>query len=227
MAAASGVSTALRERAAAMVARVEHEASRVMPAADAARVREAVRAALLPRDRLLVDDHDPRCLVPGRVVRILIADAGCRDADVLCAAAFIDSVDPHLIGDRGLLGARAEELRAAVPLPVLTAAVADGVDACVADDDDLRERLVTAGTDAVLIAVAERLDQARHLHLRPDLPWPAFHAQVRDVYAPVAQRVSLKLAQRLQRWADAFERRRLGSGRAMRRTCEGTGQTAL
>jgi hypothetical protein len=221
------MSAALRERAAAMVARVGHEASRVMCAADAARVRDTVRAALLTRDRLLVDEHDPRCLVPGRVARILIADAGCRDADVLCAAAFIDSVDAHLIGDRAVLGAHAEELRAAVPLPVLWAAVADGAEADVAADDDLAERLVTAETDAVLIAVAERLDQARHLHFRTDLPWPAFHAQIRDVYVPVAQRVSLKLAQRLQRWADAFERRRLGSGRASRRTCEGSGQTAL
>jgi hypothetical protein len=221
------MSTALRERAAAMVARVGHEAGRVMPAADAARVREAVRGALIPRDMTHADDHDPRILAPGRVVRILIADAFCRDADVLCAAAYIDSVDPHLTGDRAVLGARAEALRAAVPLPARAFAGADGAESSAADDDDLVERLVTAGPNVALIALAERLDQARHLHFRPELPWSAFHAQVRGVYIPVAQRVSPPLAQRLQRWADAFERRRLRSRRNTPRTCEGTGQTAL
>ena len=201
----------LRERPAAMVARVWAEAERVMPAGEAARVRDAVHAALVRRDAAVEDDHDPRCLMPGRVVRILIADAACRDADVLCAAAFVDTIDPHLVGDIGVLGASAARLRAAVPEP----------------DEDLLERLVTVERDAAIIAVAERLDQARHLHMRPDLPWAAVHAQIRAVYVPVAVRVAPRLAQRLQRWADAFQRRRLKGGPRGPRTCEGTGQATL
>jgi hypothetical protein len=189
----------LRERAAAMAARVEQEAGRVLGPDATARVRDAVHAALLPRDAAIEDDHDPRCLVPGRVVRILIADADCRDADVLCAAAFIDSVDAQLVGDASRLAPRARRLIADVPLP-----------APAGSDDELLERLVTAEPAATLIAVAERLDQARHLHLRPELPWAAVHAQVRDVYVPVAFRVAPRLAGRMQRWADAFERRRPG-----------------
>jgi hypothetical protein len=216
----------LRDRAAAMATRVWAEAGGVMSAGDAALVRDAVHAALARRDAALDDDHDPRCLLPGRVVRILIADAACRDADALCAAAFVDSVDPHLVGDVGVLGEPAARLRAAVPLPALPAglpAAATGTE----PDDDLLERLVTAPATAALIAVAERLDQARHLHLRPELSWATVHAQVRDAYLPVAQRVSPRLAQRLQRWADAFERRRLRGGQGGPRTCEASGQATL
>jgi hypothetical protein len=194
---------ALRDRAQAMLERVSAEALRIMSAEDAAMVRRAVYAGLLARDRALDDDHDPRLLAPGRVVRILIADAHVTSAAVLSASALIDSVDAHFASESmrpepaALLDAVAARLCAQVPLPGGS------------DDDDLLERLVVAPIEAALIAVTERLDQARHLHLRPALPWRAFHAQVRAVYVPAAQRADALIARRLERWADAFERRLL------------------
>ena len=73
--------------------------------------------------------------------------------------------------------------------------------------DDLLERLVIADPAVALVALAERLDHARHIHLRDDVPWAPFHADIRNIYLPAARRFSPVVARRLEHWADAFERR--------------------
>jgi hypothetical protein len=192
----------LRERAAAMLERVTLESIHHLCAAAAADVRRALGAALLHRDGRVADDHDPRLLHPARTILILLSDTSCRNPAVLAAAAFVDSVDaglaPAAAAAEAVLGGDAAALLCSVPLP----GVPGGEDA-------LLERLVCAEPDAALIAVAERLDHARHLHLRPELPWRELHAQVQDAYAPAAARLCPPLARRLERWAEAFRARRL------------------
>jgi hypothetical protein len=193
------VTEPLRERATAMVERVTLECSAALARDGVALIRAAVIAALRVRDRTIASDHDPRYLHPARTVLILLADVACRDADVLAAAAFVESLPfagPH--ADPSCLTPRARQLLAAVPLPDRGA-------------DELLERLVTAEPAATCIALAERLDHARHLHLMSDVPAAPFHAAIEAVYLPVATRTSTPLARRLERWAGAFARRRLGT----------------
>jgi hypothetical protein len=192
----------LRERADAMLARVTLETSFHLGRDAAAIIRAAAAEALAPRDATVADDHDPRLLHPARTLLILLSDAECREQDVLAASLYIESVDVQLRPGRETLaaaaGAGAAELAAAVPL-----ADAGG------GADDLLERLVSAPEAAAVIAVAERLDHARHLHLREDLPWAEFLGLIEEAYVPAARRLSPPLAHRLERWAEAFRVRRL------------------
>jgi hypothetical protein len=188
----------LRQRASSMVERVGFETARAVGAAGAATVTAAVEAALAPRDRRIDDDHDVRLLHPARTVLILLSDTACRDASALAAAAFVESLDGELAAPRSSLamvaGADAVRLMHQVPVPGH-------------DPDLLLELLVSAEPDAILMALAERLDHARHLHLRPELDWLAFTDQVEHAYLPVASRVSPPLARRFDRWTDTFRRR--------------------
>jgi hypothetical protein len=194
------VTEPLRERAAAMVQRVTLECSAVLAHADVASIRAAVTAALRVRDQAIASDHDPRYLHPARTVLILLADAACRDADVLAAAAFVESLPGATDRpDASCLTPRARALLAAVPLPEHAG-------------DELLEQLVTAEPAATCIAVAERLDHARHLHLMSDVPAAPFHAGIQAVYLPVAEHTCPPLARRLERWTRAFARRRFGTG---------------
>lgn len=182
-----------------MLERVRTECRAALPGDAAARVTDAVAAALAHRHTIIADTADPRLLLPARTVRILLADTACRDADALAAAPAIDSVDPHLAPPVGRLDPAARRVLKALP----TAAP---------DAGGLLEQLVCADLEIATIALAERLDQARHLHLRPELPWAPFHHEVRTAWAPAAHRIAPGLARRLDRWADAFERRVLLSG---------------
>jgi hypothetical protein len=202
----------LRPRADAMVERVSLEVGYSMGPAAGAVVADAVRSALAPRDATLADDHDPRLLHPARTVLILLSDDACRDADVLCAAAFAESLDEALRGDaagmQDLLGARATRLTLAVPLPRDITSLNNAAGP-VDGEDDLLERLVSAEPAAAVVALAEMLDHTRHLHLRPGLNWRAIHRLVNDAYVPAAARLSPQVGRRLQRWAEAFGSRRL------------------
>lgn len=182
----------VRPRAQAMLERVTIEARAALGDHDAAIVRGALSESLAFRDARVSDDHDPRYLHTARTIRIMIADGGCRSVDALAAAAFVDTLDPELTPPAPAAPLRA--LATAVPQPD-------------AARDELLERLVSAEDDVCLIAVAERLDHARHLHLRSGPPWRPFHDQIRAAYIPAARRCSARIARRLERWADAFERR--------------------
>ncbi|HUF50592.1 MAG TPA: hypothetical protein VMN60_07165 [Longimicrobiales bacterium] len=200
MAAGAGrVNSPRHERGGAMIERVHAEARAALSADDARCVRDAVAIAISAREPHVHDDHDPRYLHPGRTVRVLLMDTPLRAATALAAAALADSVDAALAAAPDAVGAAVAQLVNALPLPG-------------AGDDDLLERLITADADAALAALAERLDQARHLHLRRDLDWDRFHASIRADYTPAARRLCPQLARRFERWADAFERRLLLRG---------------
>lgn len=175
-----------------MLERVSIEARAVLAETDAGDVRRALARSLEYRAGVITDERDPRLLHTARTIRILIADGACRSADALAAAAFVDTVDRDLVPRAP--AARLTDIVNAVPHPEH-------------DADQLLERIVTADIDVGLITIAERLDHARHLHLRHDLDRHAFHAAIRSVYAPAARRFSARIARRLERWADAFERR--------------------
>ena len=78
-----------------------------------------------------------------------------------------------------------------------------------ADEEERREALVVASNDARLVALAERLDHARHLHLHPRAEWSEFHRGAARVELPVAGRTHAMLERRWRRWADAFARRHM------------------
>ncbi|HSJ25281.1 MAG TPA: hypothetical protein VK929_11455 [Longimicrobiales bacterium] len=188
----------LRHRAAAMVERVTLEAAHSLGTEAALVVRDAVGAVLAVRDPLIEDDHDPRLLHPARTVLILLSDTTCRDAAALAAAAFIESLDTALRAPLDELervaGGAARGIASAAPNAARGTTLED---------------LVSAPRDSAVIAIAERLDHARHLHLRPDLAWAPFHADVETVWAPAAHFLAPGLGRRLDRWADGFRARRL------------------
>jgi hypothetical protein len=160
-----------------------------------------VRAFLLGEARrlgVLADDHHPDYLHGGRAAVILLEDVGCDDGVAIAAAAAAESRD----------------LRLRVPPPDLARAAGDEVAATAAEipvpaqaGDALLEHLVTASYAARLAALAERLDHARHLHLRGPDEWRPFHASVMQQYLPAAERTDTTLARRIRWWCGIFEDR--------------------
>ena len=169
---------------------------------DASALIAAYELAVAHRLTMLRDVFHPDLLHPARSALILLEDAGCTDADVLAAAALVESEFPQLrVPERDAsaqVAAGVLDLVRAVPRPADAGEV-------------LLEALLAAPADVALIAVAERLDHARHLHFREPHVWPSFHAQIGAVYLPFAARISDPLATRLLRWSDAFARRFLSS----------------
>jgi len=158
----------------------------------------AYELAVERRLAVLRDVFHPDTLHPARTALILLEDVSCTDADVLAAGALTETEYPTLrfaateLDDR--LGRRIAGLVEAVPVPAIAR-------------DALAEELVVLPNDVALMALAERLDHARHLHFREAAVWPAFHSEIREIYLPLADRVHERLAERLARWADSFERR--------------------
>ncbi len=165
-------------------------------------VGRAHAVAMAPRVRALDDDHHPLYLHPGRTVLILLRDALVTDPVVLAAAAVTESEDVvfRIAGEEvgRSVGEDVARLVAEVPMP---------------DTETLAEALVMADERVRLVALAERLDHARHAHLREaDDAWRrALHEQVGAVYLPVAERTHERIAQRYRHWWRAFARR-LGDG---------------
>lgn len=155
--------------------------------------------AMEPRVDLLDDDHDPRFLHPGRTALILMRDVGVVEGGVLAAACLVESEEARFRIEadriRQAVGDEVAEVVAAVPLPLSEA---------------LAEELVTAGTTVRLVALAERLDQLRHVHLLgADAAWQAAALeQAQAIYLPVAERTNERLAGRYRHWCRAFARRR-------------------
>jgi (p)ppGpp synthase/HD superfamily hydrolase len=166
---------------------------------DIERVTRAYWLALDQR-RPRLAEHHPALLHPARSVLILFHDVNVREARVLSAAAVLDTSAPELEPDGSAIEARlgrdVAELVAAVPRPAEAGS-------------ELLEQLVIAEREIQLIALAERLDYARHLHLIRDEGWQQEHALVRDVYLPIALRTDAVLGRRFAWWVDAFGRRRL------------------
>jgi (p)ppGpp synthase/HD superfamily hydrolase len=188
-------------RAEAMARRIARTAERAgLTEAGHALLDRAFRLAMEPRGRMLTDDHHPDFLHPGRTVLILLEDVGCRDPLTLAAGAVCETLRPELAVPvaeiRALLGPAVHSLVAAVPVPAHAG-------------DELLEQLVTGDHEARLVALAERLDHARHLHLRPRTEWAEFHGVTCEAYLPVALRTDPALARRFRWWCAMFERRYL------------------
>ncbi|HUF26163.1 MAG TPA: hypothetical protein VMM18_04185 [Gemmatimonadaceae bacterium] len=188
-------------RGLAMADRVAREAAAAgVDDAAVERLRMVLALALERRHAAGMDEEHPDYLHPARTALILIEDAQVRDGDVLAAALMVDSVTPALglsaAADRALGSERVAALFAELP--------AHGL-----EPDERREALVVCGDDARRIALAERLDHARHLHFRDRSAWRSLHESVVRADLPVAEHYEPALARRLRRWADAFGRRRL------------------
>lgn len=158
----------------------------------------AYQLAVDTRLEVLRDVFHPELLHPARSVLILLEDANCTDVATLTAAALTETEFPEmrvpLERIRVSCGQDVAALVAAAPQPVKP-------------PEELLEELVGLRDDVALIAVAERLDHARHLHFRNEKLWPAFFEQIRDVYLPFSGRVNPVLQTRLARWAGAFGNR--------------------
>ena len=174
------------------------------PPAGLAVLERAHALAMEPRLAAGIDDHDPDFLHPGRTALILLLDTGETRADVLAAAMLTETLRPKLKADAGRVpgalgaevGGRVEEWLAEVPDP---------------EAEDLAERLLLAGPEVQLVALAERLDHVRHAHLWPDPDARReVHALTEAVYARIAERVHSTLARRYARWCEMFERNHLG-----------------
>ena len=166
--------------------------------AEAAPIVAAYELSVARRLETLGNVFHPDLLHPARNALILIQDVGCSSSFVLTAAVLSETEFPAMrIKPEevlGTFGGVIAELVNAVPRPD-------------AERELLLEALVTAPYDVALIAVAERLDHARHLHFRDPAVWPSFFRQIVDVYLPAATRVSERLEVRLAHWSQAFERR--------------------
>jgi (p)ppGpp synthase/HD superfamily hydrolase len=178
-----------------MAAKLEAYATR--RAVDPASIVAAYQSAISVRLPVLTDIFHPDFLHPARTVLILLEDAECTDATVLTAAALVESVYPSMRQREDVIakefGAGVAAITAAVPKPDQPS-------------DQLLEDLVTASYDVGLIAVAERLDHARHLRFRDQKYWQPFYDQITSVYLPFSSRVSEQLHTRLERWSTAFLR---------------------
>jgi hypothetical protein len=159
-------------------------------------VGRAHALAMAPRLHALDDDHHPAYLHPGRSVLVLLRDVGPLPAETLAAAAVHETVDDELrVGHSAVrreLGDAVADLVGSLPRP---------------GDERLAERLVTLEEGPRLAALAERLDQLRHAHLRPDRDWRAAHEEAGTTWLPVAERTHARLADRYRNWHRAFARR--------------------
>ncbi len=164
---------------------------------DVGLVTDAYHIAMRPRIAHLPDVFHPDMLHPARTALILIENAYCNDANVLAAAQLTETLEPAMrvaAHEIAALGAPVSGVAGAVPNPL-------------DDREMLLERLVTADYDVALIALAERLDHARHLHMRADTLWRAYYEETVAVYASLAQRINQDLFYRFERWMRGFSRR--------------------
>lgn len=186
-----------------MARRIARTAQRLgVPPDGEALLLQAFHAAMEPRRARLDDDHHPDYLHPARTALILMDDVRQSDPLVLATAVLVETRDPSLSADARAVErvspAVAAEL-ARIPVPQR-------------EGESLLETLLILPPAPALVAAAERLDHARHLHLREREEWGPYHATTCGVYAPVAGRVHEELGQRLEWWCSSFRRRFLDGG---------------
>lgn len=182
-------------RAEAFAGRLETTAHRAgIDEAGVARILAAYRSAMQRRERVLEDEHHPDYLRPGRTTLILLDDVGLRDPVLLAAGALLESRRPELAATgtddeiRGLVEA--------IPTPARAGEL-------------LLEELLLADEPLRAIALAERLDQLRHLHLYDEEWWRPMHQEAAEIYLPLASRTHPILARRYRWWCRVFEERYL------------------
>lgn len=185
------------DRAEAMGRRLGRTAARLgMDADGRTLLLRAYRAAMEPRRARIHEDHHPDYLHPARTALILMDDTAEVAPVILAAALFTETRDPPLAPAPDAMrriSPAAAEIVAAVPVPART--------------PHLLESLLALPAPAMRVAAAERLDHARHLHLRPRDEWEDWHDATRQAYVPAAARTDSTLAARLDWWCDMFHRR--------------------
>lgn len=162
-------------------------------------IRRAFGAAMEPRRARIEDDHHPDFLHPARSALILMDDARESDAALLATAILAETRDPTLAPPAGAVER-------------ISSTVADGLARIPRpgpgpEDRMLLERLLALSPGLARVAAAERLDHARHLHVRDRGEWASYHATTCGVYVPVAGRVHERLGARLDWWCATFRRR--------------------
>lgn len=162
---------------------------------------QSFRLAMEPRRKRILEDHHPDYLHPARSMLILMDDCRMDDHDLLATAALAETRDPTLSPPL------VEVERLSRPLADRVSRIPTPAEA----GDLLLERLLALGPGLLAVAVAERLDHARHLHLRERPEWVGYHERTCRVYAPVASRAHAALAARLEWWCETFRTRYLGT----------------
>jgi hypothetical protein len=193
----------LRERSAAMLHRVlERAAKEALSRNDLTMIEHALSAALLLRDAVLEDDHDIDALHPARTVLILLDDARMTDPATLAAAALLESGrdDLAVAVDHAPIPDHVRAIHARIPTPRSH------------DKGDLLEALLGLEGDLLDVALAERLDHARHLHLRDRALWAAGFRLEEEIYLPLAERRGGLVGRRYARWHGAFAKRMAAAG---------------
>ena len=189
-----------------------------LPAAAASRVLEGYELAMAHRARLLEDEEHPGHLHPGRTVLILLRDTGEGDPEVLAAATVVDTWWREAEPSRGevlrALGDGPAGVRDVVPRPPSGTGDEPSHPAGTEDDADaLAEALVLADEPVRRLALAERLDHLRHLHLLGPSDGGtasrlrAEHQWACEVYLPLAARTDATLERRFRFWCRVFPRR--------------------
>lgn len=154
----------------------------------------AFERAMAPRMDRLDDDHDPRFLHPGRTALILMDDVGYDDPHGVATAILAESESPELACDP-------ESDRTGDPEGLVRALAEARQIPRMADEEGLAEALVTAPEPVPVIALAEYLDQLRHLRLWADPDRVrARTATASRILVPFAARVHPVLARRFEWW---------------------------
>ena len=188
----------LGDRISAMADRLDREAGRAgLDDGAIERLRQVFTQIAETRAHRIGSRENHEVLHTARTALILLEDAGVTSADLLIAAAALDTRAPHFMPDLGMLPLTDDER-------VLITAVRTAV-----SSEYPIEELLAADRPVRLLAVSECLDHARHLHLRPDVEWQAFHETVCSDFLPVARRTHTTLAQRLDWWCNMFRNRYL------------------
>jgi (p)ppGpp synthase/HD superfamily hydrolase len=199
------------ERARQMTNRVLREARDRGVPGGLGPLERALATALAHRGTRLPDDHHPALLHPGRTVLILLTDTDERDEEVLAAAALSESLDDALKVSPGTVRREMGDGVTGAWLGI-PGAGGDRLHGDGGRGDEILEELVTAPLRLARVALAERLDHLRHLHLEPATPLRArLHADAVAHYLPVAARVDPVLSRRYRWWCDRFARRFLTS----------------
>jgi hypothetical protein len=189
----------MRERARAMRQRVLDRATHeALSYADLQLLDASLSAALSHRDSLLPDDHDIDALHPARSVLILMDDARVADPVALAAAALMESERPDL--DAVATGG-------CTPPDAVRQALARMPSHKTIPLDVLLESLLPLEPDLMAAVLSERLDHARHLHLRARELWRAGLEVEEAVYLPLAARYGGLIERRYARWHRAFTAR--------------------